>query len=94
MYVLNFLTKLKSISIDDQILDAALATGATMGVEGHVWFSFLDRAIVQRTWRNIFTKVILDQTIAAPVYTLTYIIGKKILIYNLISCFFFRNIGT
>ncbi len=52
-----------------------------MGVEGHVWYSFLDRMIVQTTWRNVFKKVILDQTVAAPFYTLTYIIGKKIFIY-------------
>jgi hypothetical protein len=49
-----------------------------MGVEGHVWYSFLDRIIVQPTWRNVFKKVILDQTIAAPFYTLTYIVGKSI----------------
>jgi hypothetical protein len=67
-----------------------------MGVEGHVWYSFLDRVIPQSTWRNVFKKVILDQTLAAPIYTLTYIIGKKILFSNIdfIIDLFSRNIGT
>jgi hypothetical protein len=56
--------------------------GALMGIEGHVWYSFLDRVIPQSTWRNVFKKVILDQTLAAPIYTLTYIIGKKILFFK------------
>jgi hypothetical protein len=67
-----------------------------MGVEGHIWYSFLDRVIPQSTWRNVFKKVIFDQTFAAPFYTLTYILGKKrnfqIWIYH---CFFYfsRNIS-
>ena len=48
-----------------------------MGVEGHVWYTFLDRVIAIPTWRNVFKKVVLDQTIAAPIYTLTYIVGKE-----------------
>jgi hypothetical protein len=47
-----------------------------MGIEGHVWYTYLDRVIAQATWRNAFKKVVLDQTIAAPIYTATYIIGK------------------
>ncbi|CAF1378190.1 unnamed protein product [Adineta ricciae] len=69
----------KKQSLDDKRIVAALATGAVMGVEGHIWYSFLDRVIVQPTWRNVFKKVLLDQTIAAPVYTLTYVIGTSIL---------------
>ncbi|UJR37947.1 hypothetical protein I4U23_030632 [Adineta vaga] len=69
----------KKKPIDDKRILAALTTGAVMGVEGHVWYSFLDRAISQSTWRNVFKKVLLDQMIAAPVYTLTYIIGTSIL---------------
>ncbi|CAF5124714.1 unnamed protein product, partial [Rotaria sp. Silwood1] len=56
---------------------AALATGAVMGVEGHIWYTFLDQFIVKRTWSSVLKKVILDQTIGAPFYTLTYIVGKK-----------------
>jgi len=59
-----------------QILDAAFGTGVAMGVEGHFWYTFLDRIIAQPTWRNVFKKVLLDQTVAAPIYTTTYIIGK------------------
>jgi len=58
------------------ILVAACVTGTAMGVEGHVWYTFLDRIIAQPTWRNVFKKVLLDQTVAAPTYTTTYIIGK------------------
>jgi hypothetical protein len=47
-----------------------------MGVQGHIWYKFLDRIIAQSTWRNVFKKVCLDQTVAAPIYTMTYIIGK------------------
>ena len=60
------------------ILDAACVTGAVMGVEGHVWYTFLDRWLVQNTWRNVFKKMLLDQIIAAPIYTLTYIVGRII----------------
>lgn len=60
------------------ILVAAFTTGAAMGIEAHVWYSFLDRVIAIPTWRNVFKKVVLDQTIAAPFYTLTYIVGKMI----------------
>jgi hypothetical protein len=59
------------------ILVAACATGTVLGTEGHVWYTFLDRLIVQPTWRNVFKKVVLDQTIAAPIYTITYIIGER-----------------
>jgi hypothetical protein len=48
-----------------------------LGTEGHIWYTFLDRLIVQPTWRNVFKKVVLDQTIAAPIYTITYIIGER-----------------
>ena len=48
-----------------------------MGVEGHIWYGFLDRLIAQATWSNTFKKVLLDQCIAAPIYTTTYIIGNK-----------------
>lgn len=67
------------IETNPPILVAAFITGAAMGIEGHVWYSFLDRAIAIPTWRNVFKKVILDQTIAAPFYTLTYIVGKDII---------------
>jgi hypothetical protein len=63
-------------------------TGTAMGVEGHVWYAFLDRIITQPTWRNVFKKVLLDQTIAAPIYTATYIIGKKILPQGFEICCF------
>jgi protein Mpv17 len=48
-----------------------------MGIEGHIWYTYLDRIIARTTWRSVLIKVILDQTIAAPLYTLTYIVGKK-----------------
>ena len=48
-----------------------------MGVEGHVWYKFLDRVIAEATWRNVFKKVVLDQALAAPLYTSTYIIGTR-----------------
>ena len=53
-----------------------------MGIQAHVWYGFLDRFIAQATWKNVFKKVLLDQTIAAPMYTMTYILGK---ILSLIS---------
>jgi hypothetical protein len=59
-----------------------------MGVEAHVWYAFLDRIITQRTWRNVFKKVLLDQTIAAPIYTTTYIIGKREFEFFLSEIFF------
>lgn len=55
---------------------AATLTGTAMGTQAHVWYTFLDRIIAQPTWRNVFKKVVLDQTIAAPIYTMTYILGK------------------
>ncbi|CAF2846741.1 unnamed protein product [Rotaria sp. Silwood2] len=63
--------------LDKKRLVAALATGAVMGVEGHVWYSFLDQYIVKQTWPSVFKKVMLDQTIGAPFYTLTYIVGTS-----------------
>ncbi|CAF0721355.1 unnamed protein product [Adineta steineri] len=75
--VQNFYEKKKSL--DDKRLVAALATGAVMGAEAHIWFPFLDRLIVHPTWRNVFKKVLLDQTMAAPIFTLTYIVGTSIL---------------
>ena len=71
----NFTTRIS-------ILVAATLTGATMGIQAHVWYGFLDRFIAQATWKNVFKKVLLDQTIAAPMYTMTYILGK---ILSLIS---------
>lgn len=59
-------------------LAAACISGALMGVEGHIWYGILDRIIVKTTWRNTFKKVVCDQTIAAPIYTITYIVGKAI----------------
>ncbi|CAF0923427.1 unnamed protein product [Rotaria sp. Silwood1] len=50
-----------------------------MGVEGHIWYTFLDQFIVKRTWSSVLKKVILDQTIGAPFYTLTYIVGTSVL---------------
>lgn len=47
-----------------------------MGIQGHIWYKFLDQRIAQPVWKNVFKKVLLDQTIAAPIYTTTYIIGK------------------
>jgi len=72
----------------NRFLGAALATGAVMGLEGHVWYSFLDRLIVQRTWRNVLGKTFLDQIIVAPFYTLTYIVGKRKTFVNLFSMTF------
>ncbi|CAF1137311.1 unnamed protein product [Adineta steineri] len=69
----------KKTSLDDKRLLAACLTGTAMGTEGHIWYKFLDRAIVQATWHNVFKKVVLDQTIAAPIYTMTYIIGTSVL---------------
>lgn len=69
----------KKKKLDEKRLWAALATGAVMGVEGHFWYSFLDRIIVQRTWSNVLRKTFLDQAVAAPVYTLTYIVGTSLL---------------
>ncbi|UJR08299.1 hypothetical protein I4U23_012570 [Adineta vaga] len=66
-------------SIDQKRLRAACATGATLGLEGYIWYKFLDRLIAQPTWRNVFKKVVLDQTIAAPIYTITYVIGTSML---------------
>lgn len=88
---IEFFSKFKSISFNYQLLVAAFATGAIMGVEGHVWYSFLDRHIVQSTWRNVFKKVLLDETIAAPFYTLTYIVGKEILKIFIKNIFFFQG---
>jgi hypothetical protein len=69
---------------------AALATGAVLGLEGHIWYSFLDRIIAQATWRNVFKKVILDQTIVAPIYVVTYIIGmENKRLYSLKNVFFY-----
>ncbi len=66
-----------------------MATGAVIGVEGHFWYSFLDRIIAQPTWRNVFKKVILDQTIAAPVHAITYIVGmENKRFYSLKKCLF------
>lgn len=60
-----------------RILVAAFVTGGVMGIEGHFWYTFLDRLIVSKTWYNVFKKVMLDQMVGAPVYTLTYIVGKN-----------------
>ena len=60
-----------------RIVVAAFITGAGMGIEGHVWYTFLDNFIVQQTWRNVLKKALLDQTVAAPLYLSTYIVGKK-----------------
>jgi hypothetical protein len=38
-----------------------------MVVEGHVWYTFLDRIIAQPTWRNVFKKVLLDQTVSPAI---------------------------
>jgi len=65
-------------SLNEKRLFAACITGTAMGIEGHIWYSFLDRIIAQSTWRNVFKKVFLDQTIAAPIYTSTYIISTSI----------------
>ncbi len=61
---------------------AAGVTGAAIGVQGHFWYGFIDRVIPRPTWTNAFKKVVLDQTIAAPIYTVTYILGKRMLIEN------------
>ncbi len=71
-----FFFKINSFSFDCQYVVAAFTTGAVMGVEGHIWYSFLDRRIFQTTWSHVFKKVMLDQTVAAPFYTLTYIVGE------------------
>lgn len=55
---------------------AATLTGGAIGVQAHVWYGFLDRLIAQPTWKNVFKKVVLDQTIAAPIYAMSYILGK------------------
>lgn len=65
--------------LDKKRFVAAALTGAVLGVEGHLWYSFLDRFIAQVTWKNVGKKVLLDQTIAAPIYTVTYIFGTSIL---------------
>ena len=67
----------KKSQVDDQRLVAAALTGTVMGVEGHLWYTFLDRLIAQPTWRNVLKKVLLDQTLAAPIYTTTYIMGEE-----------------
>ncbi|CAF2174592.1 unnamed protein product [Rotaria magnacalcarata] len=69
----------KKKTLDEKRLFAACITGAAMGIEGHVWYGFLDRIIAQATWRNSLKKVICDQTVAAPIYTVTYIMGTSIL---------------
>jgi hypothetical protein len=65
------------VSTHALILVAACVTGSLMGLEGHVWYKFLDRVIAEATWRNVFKKVLLDQALAAPLYTATYIIGTR-----------------
>ncbi|CAF3531558.1 unnamed protein product [Rotaria sp. Silwood1] len=69
----------KKKTLDKKRLLAACITGAALGIEGHVWYKFLDRIIAQATWHNAFKKVLCDQTVAAPIYTTTYIIGTSIL---------------
>ncbi|CAF3239061.1 unnamed protein product [Rotaria socialis] len=69
----------KRETIDKKRFLAALGTGAVMGVEGHIWYSYIDRVMAQRTWRDVFKKVAIDQTIGAPFYALTYIVGTSIL---------------
>jgi hypothetical protein len=59
------------------LLAGACVAGIAMGIEGHIWYTFLDRIMAQATWRNVFKKVVLDQTIAVPIYTITYIVGKR-----------------
>ncbi len=65
-----------------------------MGIEGHVWYTFLDRIMAQPTWRNVFKKVLLDQTIAAPIYTTTYIIGTIRFFEDFEIYYFFFDKGT
>ncbi|CAF2560018.1 unnamed protein product [Rotaria sp. Silwood2] len=69
----------KKKNLDKKRLFAACMTGIALGIEGHVWYKFLDRVIAQATWRNAFKKVLCDQIVAAPIYTTTYIIGTSIL---------------
>jgi hypothetical protein len=91
MASLKRFTRKQTVSIDNEsvrytfdraeidlrsVLVAASATGAVLGIESHIWYGFLDRFIAQANWRNVFKKVAFDQTIAAPIYTCTYILGK------------------
>ncbi|CAF1054839.1 unnamed protein product [Rotaria sordida] len=69
----------KKKTLDKKRLFAACITGAALGIEGHYWYKFLDRIIAKATWHNAFKKVLCDQTVAAPIYTTTYIIGTSIL---------------
>ncbi|CAF4526841.1 unnamed protein product, partial [Rotaria magnacalcarata] len=64
----------KRETIDKRRFLAALGTGIVMGIEGHIWYSYIDRVMAQRTWRGVFKKVAIDQTIGAPFYALTYIV--------------------
>lgn len=75
----RFCTKTRNNSIRNDWVVAAALTGTVLGAEAHVWYRFLDRFIAQTTWTSVFKKVCLDQTIAAPIYTGTYIIGTSLL---------------
>ncbi|CAM2703626.1 unnamed protein product [Rotaria socialis] len=84
----------KRETIDKKRFLAALGTGAVMGVEGHIWYSYIDRVMAQRTWRDVFKKVAIDQTIGAPFYALTYIVDDYCSFYLISSNLFNSRTNT
>lgn len=69
----------KDRKFNKQRLFAASVTGGLIGIEGHLWYDHLDRFLMSKTWRNVWKKVFLDQLVATPIYTLTFILGTSFL---------------
>jgi protein Mpv17 len=50
--------------------------GAVIGVLNHYWYALLDSKLPGTTAKTIIKKILLDQSIASPLFMSIYFIGK------------------
>ena len=76
------------------LLVAASVTGGLIGIEGHLWYAYLDRRLIHKTWHHVWRKVVLDQLIGTPIYTLTFILGEIVFVRLRSTWVFSFRLGT
>ena len=59
------------------ILGRVAVMGLGMGPLNHFWYQFLDNVLPGRGPAIVVKKILADQIIAAPFFSLTYFMGKS-----------------
>ena len=55
-----------------------ISLGAVVGPINHYWYAGLDKFLTGNSAQTVVKKILLDQTIASPIFAFTFFMGKCI----------------